>query len=401
MKALETEALRRKPLNEAEQREQTKRDSILSHARQNLDEELDDVKHMNQMAMYAKCATIRDRQVLEKAMIREEAQREERRLNTLMEIDRVQKLREQRERDAFRQEEQRRGAGVILQQISEREQARLKAEEQRALEAQQMLASIKLAEQREEEARRRKVEESRRLLEEIKEANRDQARVKIQQRDAEALEDARIADYLRRKEQRELAAEEEQRRQAAERELDIARMRALQERAQDRQSQIDELRAQRYQEQKDRQWREQELARARDAAMKREELLVSREEQRLERAKRMAEEALREREEFERTKAVQQRSAAAERAAMEATHAQRQQYGNMVAAQMYERQDQRKAERQRFLEEGSNYSAQEAADKAKLLRIKQLKLAELEKAGVPEKYRAQLARKNVLVSSIH
>jgi len=42
-----------------------------------------------------------------------------------------------------------------------------------------------------------------------------------------------------------------------------------------------------------------------------------------------------------------------------------------------------------------------AAEKLKLIKLKQQKLDELEKAGVPKKYRAELAKKKVMVSSIH
>lgn len=66
MMKMERESAKRKPLTESEQIEATKRDMLLSHAKQAMDEELDDVKHMNQMTLYAKCVTIRDAQILEK-----------------------------------------------------------------------------------------------------------------------------------------------------------------------------------------------------------------------------------------------------------------------------------------------------------------------------------------------
>jgi hypothetical protein len=49
------------------------------------DEQHDDVKRMNQMALYAKCVTIRDKQVLEKASMRKERKEQEQLLDMMME----------------------------------------------------------------------------------------------------------------------------------------------------------------------------------------------------------------------------------------------------------------------------------------------------------------------------
>ena len=41
--------------------EKNKAETLLSKAQKKLDEELDDVKHMNQMVLYSKVVTIRDK----------------------------------------------------------------------------------------------------------------------------------------------------------------------------------------------------------------------------------------------------------------------------------------------------------------------------------------------------
>lgn len=48
------------------------KDSILARAEAQLDEEKDDVKHMNQMVIYSKCVTIRDKQLEEQKQLEEE-----------------------------------------------------------------------------------------------------------------------------------------------------------------------------------------------------------------------------------------------------------------------------------------------------------------------------------------
>ena len=59
-------AARPPPLTASEFEEKENRSRLMSHAKQIIDEEMDDVKHMNQMMMYAQCVTIRDAQILEK-----------------------------------------------------------------------------------------------------------------------------------------------------------------------------------------------------------------------------------------------------------------------------------------------------------------------------------------------
>ena len=45
--------------------EKNKAESLLSKAQKKMDEDLDDVKHMNQMVLYSKVVTIRDKQIKE------------------------------------------------------------------------------------------------------------------------------------------------------------------------------------------------------------------------------------------------------------------------------------------------------------------------------------------------
>jgi hypothetical protein len=401
MLQMERDATRRKPLSEGEHRNAAERDLALSRARQALDEELDDVKKMNQMAQYAKCVTIRDQQLLEKQQRREEDRAEQRRLDTLMEIERVRATRDQDERDRFRAQEQRLGAAVIIQQMKEREADRIRQEEARAQEAQAMVLTLKELERKAELERLARAEAGKQHLAEIRQANSEQARLKLLKKQEEVEEDIRIAEYVARKEARELQLEEEAQRVAQAREREVVRLRALQERAQDRRAQIDELRARRYQEQKDRAWRDEQLSNAERAARTRAEVTAAREEQRLDKAMRMAEQALQEREEYERNQIAQEAVRARDAAWGVDVQARREAYRVELKQQVDERARTRFEATTNKQDDSAKYNDQNDADRAKLLRIKQAKLAELEQVGVPSKYRAQLSRHQVLVSSIH
>lgn len=96
----------------------------------------------------------------------------------------------------------------------------------------------------------------------VLEANKEQIQRKKEMQAREVEEDARIADYNRRKQLREAAVAEEKARIAREKELECARLRAAQEKAADKQSEIDELRARRHAEAAEREWRTKEVAKA-------------------------------------------------------------------------------------------------------------------------------------------
>jgi len=82
-----------------------------------LDEEHDDVKHMNQMVLYSKVVTIRDKQLEENKLLEREWIEEQKRLDIMMEIERLKGLKVAEEREVIRQQAQRKGATVIIDQI--------------------------------------------------------------------------------------------------------------------------------------------------------------------------------------------------------------------------------------------------------------------------------------------
>ncbi len=91
-----------------------------------LDEEHDDVKHMNQMMLYSKVVTIRDRQKEEQKRLEQDWVEEQKRLDLMMEIERLKSLQLQEEREQKRKEAQKQGSVVIVDQIKEREMERIK-----------------------------------------------------------------------------------------------------------------------------------------------------------------------------------------------------------------------------------------------------------------------------------
>lgn len=64
-----------------------------------MDDDLDDVKHMNQMVLYSKVVTIRDKQLEENKRLEQEYIEEQKKLDLMMEIERLKVLKEEEERE--------------------------------------------------------------------------------------------------------------------------------------------------------------------------------------------------------------------------------------------------------------------------------------------------------------
>jgi len=123
--------------------EQSKKaDALLANAQHQLNEEHDDVKLMNKMVLYSKVVTVRDKQLEENKELEENWKAEQKKLDIMMEIERLKALKAEEERERLRVEAQRRGAAVIIDQIQEREVQRIKDREARTLEQRQMAEAI-------------------------------------------------------------------------------------------------------------------------------------------------------------------------------------------------------------------------------------------------------------------
>lgn len=386
---------------DAERLQQDRDNATLRQARSRLDAEKDDVKHMNSMMEYAKCVTIRDAQILEKQHIQQNRAIEERRLDLMMEVERIKNIKLVQEKERARAAERKHGARVIIQQIQEREAERIRQQELREQEAQNMIERIREAELREEAKAREKQDAGRRLLQEVLTANEAQARAKLRKKQEALEEDMQIAEYVRQKELREQAMEREQERLRAEKEQEISRLRALQERQQDRQAAVDELRAKRYQEQKDRQAREKQLDAAHWKARKTREMTEAREEQARFKQARMADQAMKEREEYYRVLDWQRAQMEADQRKEREKAQKRMEHREALLNQIDEHENAKVEARQKFLEEGQILSAQLQNEHRRLQSLKSEKLTHLRRAGVPEKYRAELSKKKLLVSTIY
>mmetsp|Transcript_7111 Transcript_7111/g.11714 ORF Transcript_7111/g.11714 Transcript_7111/m.11714 type:complete len:488 (+) Transcript_7111:139-1602(+) len=364
------------------------------------DEDHDDVKHMNQILLYAQCASIRDKQLEEKKMIAQRRAEEEKEVFMKMEEERVRAIRMVEEREKVKIMKRKEDAVMLRKQIQFRERERLRKRERAEQEAELMLERIKENERRQEEEARRKIEHGRKLHAEVMAANDAAARAKLRRKQEENEENERIARYIKQKELKEAREEERLAAIKAAKEQEVARLRAQQEKANDRRSELDELRARRYQEASDRRWRLAE----KEKAMKQREMMRDmdrvRNEQRLYKEKAINEQRKQDQELHLRTLKWQKEQE--EREALEAERKRmvRMQIQDTVVQQISEHERSKKAEREQYLTEGNKIKAALAQEKARIEAVKANKLMQMKKMGIPSKYQAELAKKKVLQSKV-
>eukprot|EP00891_Asterochloris_glomerata_P004534 jgi/Astpho2/4534/e_gw1.00067.95.1_t len=360
-----------------------------------LDEQRDEVKHMNQMVLYSKCVTIRDAQIEEKKHMLEEEEAEERALDVAMEIDRIRALEAYEQRERQRAADRRRGAEILDEQLAERERERIKQEELRQLERDQMTREIERLKADEQAAALEKKKAAEQLMLEVQRSNGEQVKRKALIKTAELEEDALITEYLRQRDLREQVLFGEKVRAAKEKELETARLRAKQERAADRQAEIDELRARRYQEAYERDWRQKEKQARERAAAINSDLAEAREAQRAATVLAQAEMARVEAEEFQRVleenRRIEEAKLQQERMLLEL----RKRHKEELRAQIAANQERHKREHAEYLLEGEKTRSKLEEEKGLIEAIRQRKLHEMEVQGVPAKYRAELARKKL------
>jgi hypothetical protein len=231
---------------------------LLTQAKKLIEEDHDAVKEMNKMMLYAKVATIRDRQKGEQNYIEEESKKQLMKMDLMMELERLKELKFQEEREKIRKDQQRQGSLVIIDQIKERELERLRQKDILERERQLMMKQIAELEDEEKRIAESKKDQSSKLSKEVIEANKmaidAKQRKKIEEREVEL----QILQYnleKARKEEEELA---EKKRLQEEKEKEVQKLREKQERFKDKQSELDAIRAKRAYEEYERAAREKE-----------------------------------------------------------------------------------------------------------------------------------------------
>jgi hypothetical protein len=357
------------------------------------DEDRDEVKGLNSLSLYSKCATVHDFQIEEKKQIAAQRVAQEKRLDTMMEMERLKALKMYEEREIKRVEDRRKGAAVIKAQMEERETERLRQLELKHQEQEAMLRHIEKMKADDRRAAEKKKEREKLMMQDVALANAEQIRLKTRQRETEVEEDRRIAVYIKEKERREQELVEEQERLRHEREMEVARLRSLQEKAQDKQAEQDALRAKRAQELYEREWRAKEKAEQERVARIEKGLAEARLVQQREKEAIQHENAIIEAEEYDRIVAAQILADRAAKEVRDAEKAKRVAHQKELKEQMHSIQEVKKHERRQFMEEGKTLRKDKEDFDRYMEYVRENKVKELGDQGVPAKYRTVMQKK--------
>ncbi|XP_052804822.1 cilia- and flagella-associated protein 45-like isoform X2 [Mya arenaria] len=393
MKALDLDRRNNEKLNDLEEEAKEMAEHLLSKATEMRQEQEDEIKHLNELILNAKCHAIRDAQILEKGQVRGEMDEEEKRLDVMMEVDRQNAIRVQEEIEKKRKEERLIGAAKLLEQITENEQDRLLELERKDQENVHMQRQVEkmMDEDRVMLDKRKREQEA--LRTDLNLANEEILARREIKKQQEKAEEHKVIEYMKQKAEREAAFEEEQQRIRIQKEKETARLRALQERARDEQADRDALRAKRAQEQAEREWRKKEAEEGRKKAETEAMLIDARKNQMNQKEHYLAVQAQRERNEFERVLRAQKELVEKERREEQEAKKKRHGHADDVRAQIREKEQVRISERNAFFEEGVKLDEEARARRAKLEDVKKKKLEHLRAAGIPDRYVTHVAHK--------
>lgn len=363
---------------------------IKAHANQLIQEREDDVKTMNAMVQYSRTVAIRDAQLREKKLLQRKKILEEKRAGILMEIARIKQVKKYIDRENRVRTKARKDREHIERQIEYRA-AKLEADKLVKLKEQkQMKARMDAMDAMEEQRRTEKRAQAKVLLDDILEDNKRQIahRKKLRQMDID--EDLRIHQYQLELQEKQKRLEEEKEAKAKERTLKIARMRAAQEKHQDKQAALDALRAKRAAEENERRARERDLKEAREKAKAVEELQQFRHMQ--EAARKRTVEAAEEinRKEFYTNADRRRKDLAKVKEEQEKEEKKRNAHKLSLIADIQQREARRKEAQQAFVKLGIAAEKEKEAHLAHLNGIKAAKIQQLRDAGVPEQYLSEL-----------
>lgn len=349
------------------------------------------------MVAYARCVTVRDKQLGEKTLIRGATVEEQKRLDMMYELGRLKEVKRVDDRDNRRKDLQRDGHSLIVDQMKERQLKRLRVKENLAREAQDMLKHIKELEIDDKQQVLNRKHQQKVLLDDICEANGKATEKKHQIYQKIKEEDDKVMLYLVEKATKEAEHAEELKRLKDEKEREITRLRELQEKAADRQSEIDGLRAKRAMENAERKARNAEKTVAVKRQVLNKDLMEARRLQALEKESRMQEQARQERDEFQRIVEAQKVLRDNELRLDKEKSGLRKGHANELRKQMAQNDEGRKQNARDKYEEGKKIRDKLEAERRTLERIKQEKLGLLYNEIIPDKYTAELARKKIVL----
>jgi len=379
------------------QRQKIKSDNnLLSEAQKALDQNEDCVKEMEKLALYAKVASIRERQLKEHEMMEQMYKKKEEKLDTMMELERLKELKHQQSRENDRKKKQRDGCLIIIDQIKQKEYEKIKQREIIDKEKQIILRQLKELADEDIRQNERKRIANEKTAKEIVESNRINALNKQKKLLEEKEEDLKILKYNLEKAKKEEEELKEKKRIQEEKEKEVQKLREKQEKAQDKQAELDALRAKRAFEQSEREARIKEQNELMLKKKKIEELIESNKRQKLYKQQQLAENAKKEQEEYQRM--VKQYLEDNEKERRTEEDKKKKLYENTqdLKKLIKIKEEKERLQSKEKLEDGRKMRQKEDDWRQRMEKIKKQKIQDLKNLGVQPKYIADLERYKIV-----
>eukprot|EP01107_Rhizomastix_libera_P007586 TRINITY_DN22607_c0_g1_i1.p1 TRINITY_DN22607_c0_g1~~TRINITY_DN22607_c0_g1_i1.p1 ORF type:complete len:486 (-),score=217.62 TRINITY_DN22607_c0_g1_i1:46-1503(-) len=218
----------------------------------------DEAKVLQSLTVAALSAAEREKQLRERIEKEMQEKEENQAYYEMMEVERLKALSIIEEKEKIRKEEQSKASIVLQQQLEEREEERKRQKEQQLREQQEVIAHQEKLKQEQIEKQLQKARVQQQVNKETVLINEQMRQNKERVAQAEKDADMRAAEYARQKAEKEKKEEEEKAEKQRRKEQEWGKMRAAQEKILDKRSELDELKAKRVAEQREKIWREEQ-----------------------------------------------------------------------------------------------------------------------------------------------
>lgn len=382
----EEQAKRRAPKSDIEMEADQARQHYISEAKKQRDDQADAVKLLNTLRERASAFTVRQAQLKEAEQRAENEKLYDNRMNMVMEVERLKALKKAEDAQILLKEKAVADRLVLEAQIQARKKERLLQEEMREQEGVQMKKSMQLALKEEEAAMKKEVLRQKQIQEMVKKENAKSLarKAELKQRDIE--EDQAIMRYDRMKAEEARRREEEADREAHEKEMQISKLRAMQEKATNKQAELDELRAKRASEDRERDARRKEANERERKAKQLRQMKEAHEKQAQYKKYQKAIEMQRQEEEFRRNQVEAEKSRHVDQNILSRQAAARKEHSKLIRDQIGEKESLKKKVTAAKYEEGLALRQQTQSEISKMRLIQEQMIKECEAQGVDSKY---------------
>ena len=295
------EASRRAPKSEIEKIFQAEDLLILQKATYLKEQTHDSVKLLNTLGARAAAFTLRDQQIKELETRGDGDALYDTKMNLRMEIDRLEDLKRLEDRETSKKAKRVADRIVLEAQIASRTAVKKQAALKVTAEGEAMLELLRLEAVEEEELEKKKRVKQQVDMKQVMEFNTAAIGIKKQVLETIRLEEEAIATYQLKKAEEAHRLEEEEEARKEEAELRCAKLRSTQERVANDKAALDELRAKRSAESKERRAREAELATEKRRLAGVSEMSKAREMQALHKRRALEQEAILQQQEYTST----------------------------------------------------------------------------------------------------